>query len=141
MRFIRRNSSRLRFGLFSAFLFAGFTALFYRSFYFGFEYTSQLVIWFFLWLSFFHAVFAFNFGLTATGIRKIDYWYLGVAAIGVLFFAISYADQRTEYLGQLGSARLKEMLRVRGQNWLRQWLPTRSTLATRKQNLEISIVL
>jgi hypothetical protein len=59
-------------------------------------YALTLSFWFFMWLSAFHAIY--SRGVTTAGMRKIDYWYLSAGALGVLFFAIQYSDQRDDYL-------------------------------------------
>jgi len=63
------------------------------------DYAIKLSVWFVFWLSMFHCYYAVK-QVTTREARKIDYWYLSIAAIGVLFFAIGYSDQRLDYLGQ-----------------------------------------
>jgi hypothetical protein len=80
---------------------------FYFSFEQEFDYAVKLVIWFVFWLSVFHAYYAFKRALTMRSARQIDYWYLGIAGIGVVFFAISYSEQRVDYLGQFERGRVE----------------------------------
>jgi len=85
------------FGLFMAVISGG---SFYLSFEEELDYAIKLVLWFVFCLAVFHCYYAFKRALTMRNARKIDYWYLSIAAVGVLFFSISYSDQRVDYLGQ-----------------------------------------
>jgi CDP-diglyceride synthetase len=58
------------------------------------EYAGRLIYWFVACLAWFHTKYAFDKKLTETRARLIDYGYLGVAAMGVIFFALAYSEQR-----------------------------------------------
>jgi hypothetical protein len=58
------------------------------------EYSTLLSLWFMACLAGFHARYAFYWRLTETRARLIDYGYLGVAALGVVFFAHAYGGER-----------------------------------------------
>jgi hypothetical protein len=61
---------------------------------------SYLSLEFLFFLFLFHAGYAYAQRLTQRQVRKIDYWYLGAAAIGMFLFALNYTDQREAYLGK-----------------------------------------
>ena len=63
----------------------------------AYPYLVKLVLWFVSCLSGCHALFAFEFELTERAAKVIDYVYLGVASVGVLYLALGYSDQRTEF--------------------------------------------
>jgi hypothetical protein len=56
----------------------------------------RLAVWFFLILSVWHLAFSLMVGLTATGVRMIDYYYLSIAAIGVFVLAGNASQMRSE---------------------------------------------
>jgi hypothetical protein len=72
--------------------------------FFGGEYLLILCSAFGLFLCLTHAWYAFAFKLSQKRVRKIDYWYLGAAAFGMLLFAAGYSDQRESVLGQWNTA-------------------------------------
>lgn len=61
---------------------------------------SYLVLEFLFFLCVFHAGYAYAQRLTQRQVRKIDYWYLAAAAIGMILFALNYTEQREAYLGK-----------------------------------------
>jgi hypothetical protein len=60
-------------------------------------YVTKLTLWFVLCLFGFHWFFGGATKLTVTGVRLIDYVYLGVAASGVLVLAVGYESRRDAY--------------------------------------------
>lgn len=66
--------------------------------YFKFGFFSYLILAFCLMLCTFHSNYAFNPNLTQRKVRRIDYWYLGAATFGLLFFAAAYSTQREAIL-------------------------------------------
>jgi hypothetical protein len=62
--------------------------------YFGTGFITYLVLAFLSFLSTTHSNYAFTQNLTQRKVRRIDYWYLGTAAIGLLLFAAAYSNQR-----------------------------------------------
>jgi hypothetical protein len=63
-------------------------------------YISYLILEFLFFQFIFHAGYAYAQKLTQRQVRKIDYWYLGAAAIGMILFALNYTEQREAYLGK-----------------------------------------
>lgn len=72
------------------------------SFIWDLDFAFKLTFWMIFFLAAFHVFFALHRRLTTRLVKEIDYYYLGIAAVGVLFFSIGYSDQRSAYLGQLG---------------------------------------
>jgi hypothetical protein len=62
---------------------------------------SYLVIAFLAFLCTTHSNYAFAENLTQRTVRRIDYWYLGTAAIGLLLFAVGYSNQRDVVLTKI----------------------------------------
>jgi hypothetical protein len=59
--------------------------------YFQTGFISYLVLAFLMFLSTTHSNYALAHNLTQRKVRKIEYWYLGAAAIGLFLFTIGYA--------------------------------------------------
>jgi hypothetical protein len=66
----------------------------YLAVYFRTGFISYLVLAFLCFLSTSHSNYALAQNLTQRKARQIDYWYLGIAAIGLLLFAAGYSHQR-----------------------------------------------
>lgn len=64
------------------------------------SFVPTLVTFFVFALCLTHGRYAFDRKLTQRQVRKIDYWYLGVAAIGMLMFAVAYSGQRGATINQ-----------------------------------------
>jgi hypothetical protein len=64
-------------------------------------YLIGLVLWFFFWLSFGHWNFCRDETFTQTDVRKIDYLYLGAAAISIVLAASQYQATRAQYMQML----------------------------------------
>ena len=62
--------------------------------YFRTGFLSYLIIAFLIFVSSMHSNYALAQNLTQRKVRKIDYWYVGAAAIGLLLFAAGYSNQR-----------------------------------------------
>lgn len=62
--------------------------------YFKVGFFAYLVLAFCLFLCSAHSNYALNVNLTQRKVRRIDYWYLGAATIGMLGAAASYSHQR-----------------------------------------------
>jgi hypothetical protein len=62
--------------------------------YFGAGFITYLVLAFLSFLCTTHSNYAFTQNLTQRKVRRIDYWYLGTAAVGLLLFAAAYSNQR-----------------------------------------------
>jgi hypothetical protein len=77
-----------------------FPILFGCAYYYEWGYTAGLVLAFLWFLFMTHSKYAFLKNLTQSRVRKIDYWYLGAASIGLLVFAIGYANQREMLFGK-----------------------------------------
>lgn len=69
--------------------------------YFRLGFMTYLTLAFFAFLCTTHSNYALAQNLTQRKVRKIDYWYLGVAAIGLLFFAAQYSNQRDVVLTKI----------------------------------------
>jgi hypothetical protein len=80
--------------------FVGFLIALGVAYYFDFGFVITLSLAFCWFLSLTHMHFAFAQNLTQRRVRKIDYWYLGSAAIGLLLFATAYSNQRESVLGR-----------------------------------------
>jgi hypothetical protein len=65
----------------------------------GFE--AFLGLAFLLFLCLFHGKYALEKDLTQRRVRKIDYWYLGAATIGLFLATFSYSTQRSETIVRL----------------------------------------
>lgn len=69
--------------------------------YFKTGFLSYLVLAFLMFISTTHSNYALAESLTQRKVRKIDYWYVGAAAIGLLLFAAGYSYQRELVLTRL----------------------------------------
>jgi uncharacterized membrane protein len=78
-------------------------------------YIYYLVFTFLWFLALFHAGYAYSQRLTQRQVRKIDYWYLGAAALGMLLFALGVTNQREVVLGRGLEMIYKEEERVKRQ--------------------------
>ncbi|MGY3591457.1 K+-transporting ATPase c subunit [Bradyrhizobium sp. USDA 4341] len=58
------------------------------------DFVPTLIAAFIFALCLTHGRYAFAQNLTQKQVRKIDYWYLGSAAIGMFMFAVGYSEQR-----------------------------------------------
>jgi hypothetical protein len=75
-------------------------------------YLSYLILTFFWFLSLFHAGYAYAQNLTQRQVRKIDYWYLGAATLGMLLFALGVTNQREVIVGRSLDMIYKEQERI-----------------------------
>lgn len=80
-------------------------AIFILGYYLDLTFVPMLVTVFLFALSASHAWSAFSRTLTQRQVRKIDYWYLGAAAIGMFMFATGYEEQR-----EAAASRTKEYM-------------------------------
>jgi hypothetical protein len=78
-------------------------------------YLTYLTLTFFWFLSLFHAGYAYTQGLTQRRVRKIDYWYLGAATLGMLLFALGVTNQREVIVGRSLDMIYKEQARIEGE--------------------------
>lgn len=69
--------------------------------YFKTGFLSYLVLAFLIFISTMHSNYALAQNLTQRKVRKIDYWYVGAAAIGLVLFAAGYSNQRDLVLTKL----------------------------------------
>jgi hypothetical protein len=69
-------------------------AFFILGTYVKFDFVPMLIALFLFALGACHAWAAFANNLTQSNVRKIDYWYLGAAAVGMFVFAAGYGEQR-----------------------------------------------
>jgi hypothetical protein len=69
--------------------------------YFKTGFLSYLVLAFLTFISTMHSNYALAQSLTQRKVRKIDYWYVGAAAVGLLLFSAGYASQRELILTKL----------------------------------------
>jgi hypothetical protein len=97
------TGNRLRIGISSLVLFLACLAALAASMYMQFGFVVGLVISFFLFLAFFHAHYAFKVGLKRSTVKKIDYYYLSIAAIGALLTAVGYSSQRDVVIGHVST--------------------------------------
>ncbi|MGY3698944.1 hypothetical protein ACVIGA_009086 [Bradyrhizobium sp. USDA 3240] len=63
-------------------------------YWFQLGYVPGLIVAFICFLSLMHFSYASNSKLNQRMARMIDYWYLGVAAIGLFVFVLAYSGQR-----------------------------------------------
>jgi hypothetical protein len=77
-----------------------FVALF-LAVYLQIGFISYLVLAFLMFLCTTHSNYALAQNLTQAKVRRIDYWYLGVAAVGLLLFAAGYSSQRDAVLTRI----------------------------------------
>lgn len=94
--------TRKTFGVLCGFAAALFSVVFVISLFrdeFGF--LSRLAIWFLAFLSYFHANYALKENLTIDEVRRIDYFYLGAAALGLFILAGNYSEQRAQIYAEM----------------------------------------
>jgi hypothetical protein len=78
-----------------------FFVAFWLAVYYGTGFITYLVLAFLAFLCTTHSNYAFAQNLTQRKVRRIDYWYLGTAAIGLLLFAAAYSNQRDVVLTKI----------------------------------------
>jgi hypothetical protein len=69
--------------------------------YFKAGFMWYLVLAFLSFLCTTHSNYALAQNLTQRKVRRIDYWYLGTAAVGLLLFAAAYSNQREVVLTKI----------------------------------------
>jgi hypothetical protein len=69
--------------------------------YFQVGFFTYLVLALCLFLSSAHSSYAFAANLTQRKVRKIDYWYLGAATLGMLLLAAAYSNQRDTVISKM----------------------------------------
>jgi hypothetical protein len=70
-------------------------------------FSVALGLWFVGWLSAFHFYFAVNTKLTTTGVRLIDYFYVGSALAGVFSLGANLAEARGQFFFELNRPALE----------------------------------
>jgi hypothetical protein len=69
--------------------------------YFNIGFLSYLILAFLMFVSTMHSNYALAQNLTQRKVRRIDYWYVGAAVLGLLLFAAGYSNQREAVLTRL----------------------------------------
>jgi hypothetical protein len=77
-----------------------FGLLFIISMFFGRSFVEKLLAWIFLWFFIFHFHYGSREGLTSRAVKQIDYYYLGIAAIGIFLLGFSSSSQRETFTNQ-----------------------------------------
>jgi hypothetical protein len=114
--------SREQIGDYSAILAVICAGLFLASWlYLELGFTIDLLIWFFLFFGAFHS-WAAREDLTQAMARKIDYWYLGVAAFAALAASAALPIQRSDYELKIPIPELNEKEIVQHVSSLIQWV-------------------
>ena len=67
----------------------------------GADFPVVLALVFLFFLFFDHSKYALEVTLTQRRVRKIDYWYLGAATVGLFFAVLGYSTQRNDAVFRL----------------------------------------